>query len=49
MSHAEDIPQPANGFYVLVTGANRYVTAHLIDAHAIDSYIVAWDWALELA
>jgi hypothetical protein len=24
MSHAEDIPRPENGFYVLVTGANRY-------------------------
>lgn len=25
MSHAEDIPRPENGFYVLVTGANRYL------------------------
>jgi hypothetical protein len=24
MPSAEDIPQPENGFYVLVTGANRY-------------------------
>lgn len=36
MSQTEDIPQPENGFYVLVTGANRYGKAPHTQLHTID-------------
>ena len=41
MSLAEDIPQPENGFYVLVTGANRYDILYNAEVHAIDHCLVA--------
>jgi hypothetical protein len=28
MPFTEEVPQPENGFYVLVTGANRYKIRH---------------------
>jgi hypothetical protein len=45
MSHAEDIPQPENASFVLVTGANRYELFQTLHIHSIDVYLAAWDWA----
>jgi hypothetical protein len=41
MSHLEDIPTPDNGYYVLVTGANRCVYPPHVIVHSIDPFVVA--------
>jgi hypothetical protein len=41
MSHLEDIPTPDNGYYVLVTGANRSVYLPHMIVHSIDWSVVA--------
>jgi len=49
MSRLEDIPTPDNGFYVLVTGANRLEHLLFFRTSLIDSCIAAWGWVSEPA
>jgi hypothetical protein len=48
MQYLEDIPTPDNGFYVLVTGANRYVYATSTIPN-IDLFAAASGWVSERA
>ena len=49
MSRLEDIPTPDNGFYVLVTGANRLEYVPSFCVWLIDSCIAAWGLVSEPA